>query len=124
MFRRAGVGPLIGKRTWGGLVGIGGYPNLIDGGSVTAPHFAFYTPEGKWDIENHGVAPDVEIDLDPKAWREGHDIQLEKAVEWLMEEMKKNPPKEHHRPPYPDYHKTNPIAPAGQAAQIGKSGQQ
>jgi len=104
MFRRAQVGPLIGKRTWGGLVGIGGYPNLIDGGSVTAPHFAFYTPEGKWEIENHGVAPDIEIEFDPKAWREGRDIQLEKAVSWLMEEMKKNPPKPVQRPPYPNYH--------------------
>ncbi|HEY9433757.1 MAG TPA: PDZ domain-containing protein [Blastocatellia bacterium] len=104
MFRRAQVGPLIGKRTWGGLVGIGGYPQLIDGGSVTAPHFAFYTPEGKWDIENHGVAPDIEIEFDPKAWREGRDIQLEKAVSWLMEELKKNPQKPVQRPPYPNYH--------------------
>jgi tricorn protease len=104
MFRRAQVGPLIGKRTWGGLVGIGGYPTLIDGGAVTAPHFAFYTPEGKWEVENHGVAPDIEIELDPKAWREGHDIQLEKAVSWLMEELKKNPPKPVQRPPYPNYH--------------------
>lgn len=125
LFRRYGIGPIIGKRTWGGLVGIGGYPTLMDGGSVTAPHFAFYTPEGKWDIENRGVAPDVEIDLDPKAWREGHDVQLEKAVNWLMEELKKNPPKEYKRPPYPDYHKANPIAPAaggtGQSAKNGGS---
>ncbi|HEU0176198.1 MAG TPA: PDZ domain-containing protein [Blastocatellia bacterium] len=104
MFRRAQVDPLIGKRTWGGLVGIGGYPNLIDGGSVTAPHFAFYTPEGKWEIENHGVAPDVEVEFDPKSWREGRDVQLEKAVSWLMEELKKNPQNPVHRPPYPNYH--------------------
>ncbi|MBS1789395.1 MAG: PD40 domain-containing protein [Acidobacteria bacterium] len=120
LFRRYGIGPIIGKRTWGGLVGIGGYPTLIDGGSVTAPHFAFYTPEGKWDIENRGVAPDIEIDLDPKAWREGHDVQLEKAVNYLLDELKKNPPKEHHRPPYPDYHKANPLAPAG--GQSAKNG--
>ncbi len=112
MFRRAQVGPLIGKRTWGGLVGIGGYPQLIDGGSVTAPHFAFYTPEGKWEIENHGVAPDFDVEFDPKAWREGRDPQLEKAVSWLMEELKKNPPKPVHRPPYPDYH-NGTRAPAG-----------
>ncbi len=126
LFRRYGIGPIIGKRTWGGLVGIGGYPQLIDGGSVTAPHFAFYTPEGKWDIENRGVAPDIEIDLDPKAWREGRDVQLERAVNYLLEELKKNPPKEYKRPPYPDYHKANPIAPAasgnGQSAKNG-SGQ-
>jgi len=104
MFRRAGIGPLIGKRTWGGLVGIGGYPQLIDGGSVTAPHFAFYTPEGKWEIENHGVAPDTEIEFDPALWRKGRDPQLEKAVEYLMGEMKKNPQPQRQRPPYPNYH--------------------
>ncbi|MBL8189771.1 MAG: PDZ domain-containing protein, partial [Acidobacteria bacterium] len=123
LFRRYGLGPLIGKRTWGGLVGIGGYPSLMDGGSVTAPNFAFYTPEGKWDIENRGVAPDIEIDLDPKAWREGRDVQLEKAVNWVMEELKKNPPKPVQRPPYPDYHKANPIAPAS-GSQSAKNGGQ
>ncbi|HEX5736029.1 MAG TPA: PDZ domain-containing protein [Blastocatellia bacterium] len=111
MFRRAGIGPLIGKRTWGGLVGIGGYPQLIDGGSVTAPHFAFYTPEGKWEIENHGVAPDIEVDLDPKAWRQGRDPQLEKGVEVVMAELKKNPPKKTVRPAYPNYHTGNGSAP-------------
>ncbi|MGH9754479.1 MAG: S41 family peptidase [Blastocatellia bacterium] len=119
MFRRAQVGPLIGKRTWGGLVGIGGYPQLIDGGSVTAPHFAFYTPEGKWDIENRGVSPDIDIEFDPKAWREGRDIQLEKAVNWLMEELKKNPTKPTQRPPYPDYH-NGTRAPAGSGNGSGK----
>jgi tricorn protease len=105
MFRRAGLGPLIGKRTWGGLVGIGGYPQLLDGGSVTAPHFAFYSPEGKWEIENYGVAPDIEVEMDPKAWRQGRDPQLEKAIEVVMAELKKNPPKQTRRPPYPNYHR-------------------
>ncbi len=108
MFRRSQIGPLIGKRTWGGLVGIGGYPVLMDGGSVTAPHFAFYTPEGTWDVENKGVAPDIEVEFDPKAWREGHDPQLEKGVDLLMEELKKNPPRKTVRPPYPNYHKAGP----------------
>jgi tricorn protease len=113
MFRRAKLGPLMGKRTWGGLVGIGGYPTLMDGGSVSAPHFAFYTPEGQWDIENRGVAPDIEVDLDPKAWREGRDVQLEKAVAYLLDELKKNPPKpEPKRPAYPNYHK-QPLPTAG-----------
>ncbi|MBX3276744.1 MAG: PD40 domain-containing protein [Acidobacteria bacterium] len=112
MFRRAGLGKLIGKRTWGGLVGIGGYPQLIDGGSVTAPHFAFYTPEGEWEIENRGVAPDIEIDLEPAEWRKGRDVQLEKAVELLMEELKRNPQKPVKRPPYPNYHNGRDI-PAG-----------
>ncbi len=105
MFRRSGIGPLIGKRTWGGLVGIGGYPQLIDGGSVTAPHFAFYTPEGKWEVENHGVDPDIVVEFDPKAWREGRDPQLEKALDLLQQELKKNPTKKPQRPPYPNYHK-------------------
>jgi tricorn protease len=105
MFRRAGIGPLVGKRTWGGLVGIGGYPTLIDGGSVTAPHFAFYSPEGEWEVENHGVAPDIEVEMDPKAWREGHDPQLEKAVEVVMATLRRSPPPRHKRPAYPNYHK-------------------
>ncbi|MEK6322560.1 MAG: PDZ domain-containing protein [Acidobacteriota bacterium] len=108
MFRRHSIGPLIGKRTWGGLVGIGGYPVLIDGGSVTAPHFAFYTPEGEWEVENRGVAPDIEVEMDPKAWRQGRDPQLEKAVEVVMEALRKNPPRQQKRPAYPNYHDAVP----------------
>jgi len=104
MFRRQNIGPLIGKRTWGGLVGIGGYPVLIDGGSVTAPHFAFYSPEGEWEVENHGVSPDIEVEMDPKAWRQGRDPQLEKAIEVAMAALQKNPPKPTKRPAYPNYH--------------------
>ena len=104
-FRHVGLGPLIGRRTWGGLVGIGGYPNLIDNGYVTAPRFAFFTTEGEWDVENHGVAPDVDIEMDPAAWRKGHDTQLEKGVEVLMQELTKNPPQPVKRPAYPDYGK-------------------
>jgi len=103
-FRKAGVGPLIGKRTWGGLVGISGYPPLMDGGSVTAPSFAFFSPEGEWDVENHGVKPDIEVELDPYEVRQGRDPQLEKAVQVVLEELKKNPPKQPKRPPYPNYH--------------------
>ena len=105
MFRRMKVGTLIGKRTWGGLVGIGGYPTLVDGGSVTAPHFGFYSPESQWEVENHGVAPDIDVDLDPAEWRKGRDTQLEKAVEVATAELKKNPPKKVTRPPFPKYHK-------------------
>jgi tricorn protease len=104
-FRRANLGTLVGKRTWGGLAGIGGTPPLIDGGTVTAPSFAFWTPEGKWEVENHGVAPDVEVELDPKAWREGRDTQLEKAVAIVMEQLHKSPPQTPKRPPYPNYHR-------------------
>ena len=105
LFKRAKLGPVVGKRTWGGLVGIGGYPTLIDGGSVTAPHFGFFSPESKWEVENHGTDPDVEIDLDPKLWREGRDSQLEKGVELAMAELKKNPPMTPKKPEFPDYHK-------------------
>jgi tricorn protease len=103
-FREAKVGPLVGKRTWGGLVGISGYPPLMDGGSVTAPSFAFFTPEGKWDVENHGVAPDVEVEHDPYEIRKGRDPQLEKAVEVVLEALKKNPPPQPKKPEYPNYH--------------------
>ena len=103
-FRKAGIGPLVGMKTWGGLVGIGGYPNLIDGGSVTAPRWAFYGLTGEWEVENHGIAPDIEVEQDPKLIREGHDPQLERAVAVAMELLKQNPPKTYKRPPYPNYH--------------------
>jgi tricorn protease len=109
-FRRAGIGPLIGKRTWGGLVGIGDYPKLIDGGTVTAPHFAFWNPDGKWEVENHGTDPDIEVEFDPKAWREGRDPQLEKAVQVALAALEKNPPPVHKRPAYPVYHQPAGVA--------------
>lgn len=103
LFHHVGLGPLVGKRTWGGLVGIYDYPPLMDGGFITAPRVAFFTTEGTWDVENHGVQPDVEIELDPKAWRSGHDLQLEKTVDILMKELEKNPPPAPKHPPFPDY---------------------
>ncbi|MBV9341187.1 MAG: PDZ domain-containing protein, partial [Acidobacteria bacterium] len=105
LFRYAKVGTLVGKRTWGGLVGISGYPALMDGGTVTSPSFGFFSPSGKWEIENHGVAPDVEVDMDPKLVAEGHDPQLERAVAIAMAELKKNPPPQPHKPPYPNYNR-------------------
>ena len=102
-FRQAKLGTLVGTRTWGGLIGIGGTPNLIDGGAVTSPNFAFYSPEGKWDVENHGVAPDVEVEFDPAAWRQGRDPQLEKAVAVALEELKAHPLPNVEHPPYPVY---------------------
>jgi tricorn protease len=110
-FRKVGLGPLVGKRTWGGLVGIGGYPPLLDGGSVTAPRFAIYGLQGTWEVENVGIAPDVEVDLDPGAWRQGHDTQLEKAVEIALSELEKHPLPVHPRPAYPNYHRKPPTAP-------------
>jgi tricorn protease len=104
-FRQAKLGPLVGKRTWGGLVGIGGYPTLIDGGMVTAPRMGIWFPNGRWDVENRGVAPDVEVEYDPELVRAGKDPQLEKAVALVLAELEKNPPTEPKRPPFPNYHK-------------------
>ena len=103
-FRQAGIGPLIGKKTWGGLVGIGGYPQLLDGGRVTAPRAALYGLKGEWEVENRGVAPDVEVDLEPAAWRQGRDAQLEKAIEVVMQQLKDHPLPQFKRPQYPNYH--------------------
>jgi tricorn protease len=103
-FRKAGLGPLVGKKTWGGLVGIGGYPQLLDGGYVTAPRAAIYGLKGDWEVENHGIAPDIEVELDPAAYRQGHDAQLDKAIEVVMQELKEHPLPEFKRPAYPNYH--------------------
>jgi tricorn protease len=105
-FRQAGLGPLIGKRTWGGLVGISGYPSLMDGGSVTAPRWGIWFPNGRWDVENRGVPPDMEVEFDPKAVREGHDPQLEKAIELVLAELKKHPVSHPTRPPFPNYYRS------------------
>jgi tricorn protease len=102
-FHNVGLGPLIGERTWGGEVGITGYPALIDGGSVTAPSLAFFTVDGHWGIENEGVPPDVEVEMDPQQWRAGHDPQLEKAVANVLEELKQHPVPTPTVPPFPDY---------------------
>ncbi len=103
-FRKMQIGQLIGKRTWGGLVAAFPMPQLMDGGIVTAPDAAIYGLNGDWEVENHGVAPDIEVEYDPAAWRSGRDPQLEKAVEVLLEDLKKNPRPEHKRPAYPNYH--------------------
>ena len=114
LFRKAGLGPLVGKRTWGGLVGIYDYPMLMDGGSVTAPRVAFYNLEGQWDVENHGTPPDIEVEMDPALWRQGKDPQLEKAVEYLLDELKKNPAPQYKRPDFPNYHKpATPVTTSG-----------
>ena len=115
MFHETNIGPLVGRRTWGGLVGIYGYPQLMDGMGITAPRIAIYTMRGQFEIENHGVAPDVVEDLDPAAWRAGHDSQLEKAVTIAMDSLAKHPPVVVKRPPYPNYHSGGATAAAGSA---------
>jgi len=103
LFRQSKLGPLVGKRTWGGLVGIGEIPVLMDGGHVTSPSVAFFSPQGEWDVENHGVEPDYPVEQDPKAVSEGHDPQLETAVALALRELKEHPPSTPARPAYPDY---------------------
>jgi tricorn protease len=105
-FKRAGVGKLIGTRTWGGLVGMAGGPPLMDGGFVGAPSSGIYNPlSGEWEVENIGVPPDIEVEQDPALVRKGHDPQLEKAVEVVLEELKSNPPPVLRRPAFPNYNR-------------------
>ena len=106
-FKRSGAGKLVGTRTWGGLVGMAGAPQLMDGGIVTAPASGIYNPlNGEWEVENIGIAPDFEVEQDPAMVRRGQDPQLEKAVEVVLEELKKNPPPQLRRPQFPNYHAT------------------
>ncbi len=100
-FRRLGLGPIIGTRTWGGLIGLSGNPGLVDGGSLTVPTFRFLTPEGKWGVENEGVAPDIEIVDRPDALAKGEDPTLEKGIEILLAALKRNPPAKVAVPPIP-----------------------
>ncbi len=104
LFRAARIGPLVGMRTWGGLVGMAGAAPLQDGGFTGAPQSGFWNPDGTWDVENHGVDPDVEVEMDPAAVKAGRDPQLEKAVAVALDLLAKNPPPVHKKPAYPDYH--------------------
>lgn len=101
MFKQAGLGPLIGKRTWGGVIGISGRGPLIDGGQVFVPEFGFVSKEGEWVIEGHGVDPDIEVDNDPKSLLEGRDPQLERAVDVILERMEQDPRRLPERPAPP-----------------------
>jgi tricorn protease len=90
-FRQAGLGKLIGMRTWGGLVGISGNPGLIDGGNTTAPTFGFYKKDGNWGIEGHGVDPDIEVIDDPAKMVDGGDPQLDAAIQLMLKEIEERP---------------------------------
>jgi tricorn protease len=100
MFRKFKVGTLVGKRTWGGLVGILGYPEFIDGGSVTAPNVGIWTKDG-FVVENVGIPPDIEVEQTPADVINGKDPQLEKAIEVALQQLKENPQMEPVRPPFP-----------------------
>jgi tricorn protease len=105
MFKKFKMGPTIGKRTWGGLVGILGFPVLMDGGGITAPNLAIWTEDGGWVVENEGVPPDIEVEQTPADVIAGRDPQLEKAIAVVMDELKKKPPT---TPKRPAYKKTGP----------------
>jgi tricorn protease len=90
-FRRYGLGPLLGTRTWGGVRGIRGEWLLLDGGYITVPEDATYGLDSQWVIENHGVDPDMPVDDSPADWQQGHDVQLQAGVDYVLAELKKHP---------------------------------
>ncbi len=100
MWRKFGLGKLVGTTTWGGLVGILGFPEFLDGGGVTAPNLAIWTEDG-FIVENVGIPPDIEVEQTPRDVIAGRDPQLEKAIEVVMAELEKNPPAKPKRPPFP-----------------------
>jgi tricorn protease len=101
MFRKAGLGPLIGKRSWGGVVGISGLGPMIDGGNVFVPLSGTNGPDGEWVIEGHGVDPDIVVENEPRAVIAGRDPQLERAVSELVKKMDAEPMKLPQRPADP-----------------------
>jgi tricorn protease len=101
MFKQAKLGPLIGKRSWGGVVGITNRGPLVDGGVVNVPEFGFASADGRWIIEGHGVDPDIEVENDPKSVIDGHDPQLERAAEELMKKVREQPRRLPDRPAAP-----------------------
>ncbi|NBC18740.1 MAG: protease, partial [Bacteroidetes bacterium] len=101
MFRRMDLGPLVGTRTWGGLVGIWDTPPLIDGGGITAPRGGFFDLDGNWAVENEGVAPDIEVEMTPKDVAAGRDPQLERAVQEALRLLEENPVQLEEEPPPP-----------------------
>jgi len=105
-FREAGLGPLIGTRTWGGLIGISGAPALTDGGGVTVPTFRMYDPKGQWFAEGHGVDPDIAVDDDPAQLAAGNDPQLARAIKEVTDRAAKAP----KAPARPAYEKRVPKA--------------
>ena len=101
-FKMMGIGKVIGTRTWGGLVGLSGNPNLIDGAEVTVPTFGYYKKNGTWGVEGHGVDPDIEVIDDPSKMVDGGDPQLDAAIDLMLAEIEKHPYTAPKRPAYPD----------------------
>ncbi len=99
MFKRRKIGPLVGKRTWGGLVATTDTPPFVDGGSMIAPRFGFFDRNGKWAVENEGIAPDIDVENWPKDVVAGHDPQLERAVAEGLRLLKEHPPQRDTKEP-------------------------
>lgn len=97
-FRLRDIGPLVGTRTWGGLVGTLLIPPTIDGGGITAPSLAFYDLSGEWAVENEGVAPDIRVEYSPAEVLAGHDPQLERGVQEALRLLEQAPPRIAPRP--------------------------
>ena len=100
-FRQRGLGPVIGTRSWGGLVGISTAYQLLDGSEITVPEYRIYSPSGDWVVENEGVTPDIEVELDQRARLAGRDSQLETAIEVLLAAVAAEPRPAPTRPPFP-----------------------
>ncbi len=99
-FREEKLGPLVGERTWGGIIGISGVPQLIDGGFVTVPTFRQYDPEGRWFAEGHGVDPDIPVVQDPAELAKGVDQQLDAGIQEVLRQMQQRPVVTPKRPAY------------------------
>ena len=99
--RESGLGTLIGRRTWGGLIGISANPGLMDGGTLTVPFFRFFDTNGRYTIENEGVAPDIRVDLDPFAADRGQDTQLDAAIATVLQQLETAESPVRPAPPYP-----------------------
>ena len=102
LFRKAGLGPLVGKRTWGGVIGIFGNPGFIDGGYMTSPNAGCWFPESGFDVEGHGVDPDYEVENAPHEMVAGRDPQLEAAIAVVLKLLEKEPQTPPQKPAYPD----------------------
>jgi tricorn protease len=103
-FKKMKLGPVIGSRTWGGLIGISGVPPLIDNGSITVPTFRMYNPDGTWFKEGYGVDPDILVPEDLAAMAKGTDPQLERGIKEIKDLLKN---KSFTRPKVPEYEKRN-----------------
>jgi tricorn protease len=100
-FRQKGMGPVIGTRTWGGLVGVSMFISLLDGSKLTVPDYRIYTPDGQWTVENEGVTPDIVVELDPAEMARGWDAQLQRGIEYLLDTLASNPVEPSTHPPFP-----------------------